>query len=110
MTAARNRPARALTPNCPQEGTVTGTTTPAQVVEAVGQGILAGEFEEVVDAIRAGRTYANVHSATFPPGEIRGHMGGPEMAPNPPTPRRAPAEPGRSSIIRVGLEVVPRSS
>ncbi|HEX9821407.1 MAG TPA: CHRD domain-containing protein [Methylomirabilota bacterium] len=42
--------------------------------ERLGQGILAGEFEEVVAAIRAGRTYANVHSAAFPPGEIRGQL------------------------------------
>jgi hypothetical protein len=64
----------ALTPTCPQEGTVTGTITPAQVLEAVGQGIVAGDFDEVVAAIRAGRTYANVHSATFGPGEIRGQI------------------------------------
>ncbi len=44
---------------------MTGTITPAQVLEAVGQGIAAGEFEELVAAIRAGRAYANVHSATF---------------------------------------------
>lgn len=66
----------ALTPTCPgpNEGTVTGSITRAQVLEAVDQGIVAGEFEEVVAAIRAGRTYANVHSATFPPGEIRGQI------------------------------------
>jgi hypothetical protein len=65
---------RDLTPECPQDGTVTGTITPAQVVEAAGQGIVAGEFEELVDAIRAGTTYVNVHSSTFPPGEIRGQL------------------------------------
>jgi hypothetical protein len=68
----------ALTPFCPgpSEGTVNGTITPAQVLEAVGQGLAATEFEELVDAIRAGTTYANVHSATFPPGEIRGQIEG----------------------------------
>ena len=67
---------KALTPQCPgpHDGKVTGTITPAQVLEAVGQGIAPGEFEEVVAAIRAGRTYANVHSTLFPPGEIRGHI------------------------------------
>jgi hypothetical protein len=65
---------RALTPECPQEGTVKGTITPAQVLEVTGQGIAAGGFEELVDAIRAGRTYANVHTATFGPGEIRGQI------------------------------------
>ncbi|HEX2442228.1 MAG TPA: CHRD domain-containing protein [Methylomirabilota bacterium] len=66
----------ALTPTCPgpTSGTVKGTITPAQVLEAVGQGIAAGEFEEVVAAIRAGRAYANVHSTTFAPGEIRGQI------------------------------------
>jgi len=62
------------TPTCPASGTVSGTITPAQVLEAVGQGIAAGEFEEVVAAIRAGRAYANVHSTLFPPGEIRGQI------------------------------------
>jgi hypothetical protein len=65
---------RAATPECPQEGTVTGTITPAQVLEAAGQGIAPGEFDKVVAAIRAGTTYANVHTATFGPGEIRGQI------------------------------------
>jgi hypothetical protein len=67
-----------LTPPCPgpTSGTVSGTITPAQVIAAVGQGIDAGDFEEVVAAIRAGRAYANVHSTEFPPGEIRGHIDG----------------------------------
>ena len=41
---------------------------------AVGQGIAAGEFDELVDAIRAGVTYANVHTATFQTGEIRAQL------------------------------------
>lgn len=65
-----------VTPLCggPRANTVTGTITPAQVLTANGQGIDAGEFDEVVRAIRAGTTYANVHSATFGPGEIRGQI------------------------------------
>jgi hypothetical protein len=66
----------ALTPTCPQEGTVSGTITPAQVLPVTGQGIDAGEFAEVVRAIRAGATYANVHTQTFGPGEIRGQLYG----------------------------------
>ena len=56
---------------------MTGTIEPADVVPdagAIAQGIAAGEFEELVDAIRAGYTYANVHSSKFGPGEIRGQI------------------------------------
>ena len=65
-----------LTPLCggPRANTVSGTITPAQVLTTTGQGIDAGEFDEVVRAIRAGTTYANVHSTTFAPGEIRGQI------------------------------------
>ena len=67
----------AATPVCPEEGTVIGTIAPEQVLTAAGQGLEAGQFEELVRAIRAGATYANVHSTLFPPGEIRGqiHLG-----------------------------------
>jgi hypothetical protein len=76
QTAGTPAPAAvaASTPFCPAEGTVTGTITPAQVLTATGQGLEAGEFDELVDAIRAGATYANVHSTLFPPGEIRGQI------------------------------------
>lgn len=61
---------------CPaREGTVTGTIVAADVVGPSGQGIAAGEFTELVRAIRAGKTYANVHSSKFPSGEIRGQIG-----------------------------------
>jgi hypothetical protein len=80
QTAGTPAPAAvaAATPLCggPRANTVTGTITPAQVLTATGQGIDAGEFDEVVRAIRAGRIYANVHSTTFPPGEIRGQVHG----------------------------------
>lgn len=62
----------AVTPICPQEGTVTGTIGPSQVLAQALQGIAAGEFDEIVRAIRAGATYANVHSTLHTPGEIRG--------------------------------------
>ena len=78
QTAGTPAPAAvaAATPQCggPRANTVTGTITPAQVLTATGQGIDAGEFDEVVRAIRAGRVYANVHSTTFTPGEIRGQL------------------------------------
>jgi hypothetical protein len=65
-----------VTPFCPEEGSVSGTITPAQVLAAANQGLDAEEFDELVRAIRAGAAYVNVHSSLFPPGEIRGQIGG----------------------------------
>jgi CHRD domain len=60
---------------CPQEGTVTGTIRPADVIGPEEQGIAPGEFAELVRAIRAGVAYVNVHSEPQPGGEIRGQIG-----------------------------------
>ena len=66
------------TPTCPgpRDGTVSGTLVPANVVGPAGQGIAPGEFDELVEAIRAGATYANVHTSKYPAGEIRAPLGG----------------------------------
>jgi hypothetical protein len=56
------------------EAVVTGTITPADVIGPASQGIAPGEFDELVQAMRAGVTYANVHSGPFPAGEIRGQI------------------------------------
>jgi len=62
---------------CPQgAGTVEGIITADDVVGPAGQGIAAGEFDEVIEAINARATYVNVHSDTFPGGEIRGQIRG----------------------------------
>jgi CHRD domain len=63
------------TPACPAApAKVTGTITPTQVVGPAAQGIQVGEFAELVRALRAGATYANIHTTTFPAGEIRGQI------------------------------------
>lgn len=64
-------------PACPTEGTVTGTITPDDVIGPAGQGIAAGEFDELIRAMRAGAAYANLHTPTWPAGEIRGQISGP---------------------------------
>lgn len=53
---------------------IEGVVTAADVVGPSGQGLSAGEFEELLTAIRVGRTYANVHSTLFPGGEVRGQL------------------------------------
>lgn len=62
-------------PACPTPGgTVEGTIDAADVIGPAAQGILAGQLNELVRAIRAGAAYVNVHSTTFPGGEIRGQL------------------------------------
>jgi hypothetical protein len=66
------------TAQCPlREGTISGTIGPDDVVgpgPAPNQGIAAGEFEEFVDALRAGVTYVNVHTVERGAGEIRAQL------------------------------------
>ena len=70
--------APAGTQACPvRAGTLNGTIMAANVVGPGGaQQLPAGGFEQLVDAIRAGATYANVHSTVSPAGEIRGQIHG----------------------------------
>ncbi|MCP9485624.1 MAG: CHRD domain-containing protein [Gaiellaceae bacterium MAG52_C11] len=64
-------------PACPSPGgTVKGTIDAADVIGPAGQGIAAGQIDELIRAIRAGATYANVHSTVYPGGEIRGQVKG----------------------------------
>jgi hypothetical protein len=68
------------TPPCPEpapgeSATVEGTRTAADMAGgAAAQGIAAGDFDELVRALRAGVAYANVHSQARPGGEIRGQL------------------------------------
>lgn len=67
--------APAGTPACPASpGSVSGTATADDVVAVPVQGISAGEFGEVLRAMRNGITYVNVHTDLFPTGEIRGQL------------------------------------
>ena len=54
--------------------TISGTFTRDDVIGPAGQGIAAGEFAELLRAIRAGATYANVHTQNRPAGEIRAQL------------------------------------
>jgi hypothetical protein len=67
-------PGPAGTPTCPQEGTVSRTVGEADILAPGTQGIEAGNFDELVAALRAGHTYANVHSSKWPSGEIRAQI------------------------------------
>ena len=44
------------------------------MIGPVGQGITAGQFDELVAAITAEATYVNVHTTLYPGGEIRSQL------------------------------------
>jgi hypothetical protein len=66
------------TPVCGEPGgdgpEASGTLTAANVIGPTGQLVAAGEFAELVRAIRSGVTYANVHTSAVGSGEIRGQI------------------------------------
>jgi len=61
-------------PACPPSGTVTGTVVAADVLAISSQGIVAGDFQALLDAVVNKAAYANVHSDLYPAGEIRGKL------------------------------------
>ena len=68
------------TPNPPPcqgttSGTVTGSLTAANVIGPNAQGITPGaDFAKVVEALRGGAAYVNVHTVRSMAGEIRGQV------------------------------------
>ncbi len=60
---------------CPAApATISGTIEADDVVGPTAQGIEPGAFDELVAALEAEVTYANVHTTKFPGGEIRGNI------------------------------------
>jgi hypothetical protein len=63
------------TPACPETGgTVSGTVGANGVVGIEAQNFPAGDFHALVSALTSNTTYANVHTAKFPAGELRGDI------------------------------------
>jgi CHRD domain len=69
----------------PAPATITGTITAADVspniastAAARAQGLNTGEMDELIKAMRAGKTYVNVHTTDRPGGEIRSQIDGNE--------------------------------
>lgn len=65
-------PGTQVCPEGPAE--LSGVVTATEVIGPNGQGVEPMSFAEIAGAIRAGKAYANVHSARWPGGEIRGQL------------------------------------
>lgn len=66
-----------LAPRCPQSGQIRGVITASNVIGPRAQGISTGEFAELVDALRNGLVYVNVHTTRHEGGELRGQINAP---------------------------------
>jgi len=63
------------TQSCPASGgTVTGTLSAANVLPIPTQNVTAGDFQAIVDALESDTAYGNIHTMSFPAGEIRGEI------------------------------------
>jgi hypothetical protein len=81
LCQSATNPGPAGTQMCPAatSGTLTGVIRPENVGTtgpngSAARGIGPGQFEEFVQAIRAGTTYVNVHTVGHGPGEIRAQL------------------------------------
>jgi CHRD domain len=75
LCGTTTNPGPAGTPTCPAPGEwVSGTLSAANVLGPLSQGIEPGAFEELLGAVRAGRTYVNVHTTKWGSGEIRSQI------------------------------------
>ena len=65
-------------PACPTttSGSISGTVVAADILGPTAQGFDPGDLASVQRAIRGGVAYANMHTAKFPGGEIRGQLSG----------------------------------
>src|SRR5262249_7663662 len=92
QTATNADPA-GLAPPCPQEGSVTGTITAANVIAGAttSQQLAAGDLAAVIAAIRAGAAYANVHTTPSPGGRSAARSA---SSPN----KRGPASHARHAV------------
>lgn len=62
-------------PVCPAAGTlITGAIGAANVQALAGQNLAAGDMPAFVRAIKSGFAYVNVHTNSFPTGELRGQI------------------------------------
>ena len=63
------------TPACPAGGgTVTRTVSAADILGVASQNVPAANFAAALRILRSGDAYVNVHTTSFPGGEIRGQV------------------------------------
>jgi hypothetical protein len=63
------------TPTCPANGgLVVGTLTADSIIGPTAQNVTPRVFGALIDALNSNTAYANVHTAKFPAGEIRGQV------------------------------------